>query len=190
MRCICPPDSVPIGRGSKPVRPTAAIAPSTVSRSLRADAAEQAFAPPQPHRHHVVDADREAAVDLGDLRQIGDVLRPHAVALDPAGERLDDADHALEQRRLAGAVRADHGGQRAGPHRAVEMMHGRMAVVAERQIAELQLRGHRRSSPHRPERRGPDQRDQPAANAEPLQRRQPQDRRMHRGRRMDVAGWW
>ena len=25
MRCICPPDSVPIGRGSKPVRPTAEI---------------------------------------------------------------------------------------------------------------------------------------------------------------------
>ena len=34
MRCICPPDSVPIGRGSKPVRPTAEIALSTVSRSF------------------------------------------------------------------------------------------------------------------------------------------------------------
>ena len=89
MRCICPPDSVPIGRGSKPVRPTAAIALSDGVAILAADAAEQAFAAPQPHRHHVVDADREAAVDLGDLRQIGDVLRPHAVALDPAGERLD-----------------------------------------------------------------------------------------------------
>ena len=103
----------------------------------------------------------KVAVDLGDLRQVGDVLRPHAVALDAAGQRLDDADDALEQGRLAGAVRSDHGGQRAGSHRAVEMMHGRMAVIAERQIAEL-MRGHRGRSSGGPQHHGPDQRDQRA----------------------------
>ena len=82
---------------------------------------------------------------------------PHAVALDPPGERLEHADHALEQRRLAGAVGADHRGQRAALDRAVEMMHRRVAVIAEREIAELQLRGH--GSPHGPERRGPEHRD-------------------------------
>ena len=39
---------------------------------LAADAAERALRPPQPHRHHVVDIDRKRAVDVGDLRQIGD----------------------------------------------------------------------------------------------------------------------
>jgi hypothetical protein len=38
------------------------------------EAAEQPGPPPQPHRHHVVDIDREGAVDLGGLRQIGDIL--------------------------------------------------------------------------------------------------------------------
>ena len=132
-----------MARLSKPVRPTVAIALSMRVAVLGPDAAEQAFAAPQPHRHHVVDVDREAAVDLGDLRQVGDVLRRQPAAVDAAGQRLDDADHALEQRRLAGAVRADHRHQRAGLDRAVEMMHGRMPVVAQREIAELQLRGHR-----------------------------------------------
>ncbi len=40
-----------------------------------ADAAEQALSSPQSHRDHVVDADRKAAVDVGDLRQVGDLLR-------------------------------------------------------------------------------------------------------------------
>ena len=68
-------------------------------------------------------------------------------------------------------------------HRAVEMMHGRMAVVAQRQIAELQLRGHR----HRPEHREPDQRDRHRGHGEALDHRHPQDGGMHRGRRMNVA---
>src|SRR5205823_12988718 len=46
------------------------------------------------------------------------------------------ADDTVEQRRLAGAGRADHGHQRAGLHVAVQMMHRRMAVVAERHIVE------------------------------------------------------
>ncbi len=124
---------------------------------LAADAAEQAGAAPQPHRHHVVDVDRKAAVDLGDLRQIGDVLRLQPPRVDRAGERLEHPDHALEQRRLAGAVRPDHRHQRAGCDRAVEMMHGRMAVVAERQIAKLQRSP---TSRHRPEYDSPERGDQ------------------------------
>ena len=71
---------------------------------LAADAAKDAFAAPQPHRHHVVDANRKAAVDVGDLRQIGDVMGGKAVALDAAGKRLEHADDRLEQGRFAGTV--------------------------------------------------------------------------------------
>ncbi len=110
---------------------------------LLSDTAEQTGAAPQPHRHHVIDADRKRTVDLRDLREISDLLRQHAVALDRAGQRLDDADHALEQRRLAGAVRADHRGERARRDLAAQVMHRRMAVVAERQILKSELCVHR-----------------------------------------------
>ena len=75
-----------MARSSKPVRPTAAIASLDRRARLAVDAAEQAGAVPQPHRHHVVDVDRERTVDLGRLRQIGDVLRLEAAALDAASE--------------------------------------------------------------------------------------------------------
>ena len=42
-----------------------------------------------PIADHVVDVDRKRAVDIGDLRQIGDVAGVEAVALDRAGERLE-----------------------------------------------------------------------------------------------------
>src|SRR5262249_55008572 len=103
----------------------------------------QAGMAPQPHGHHVVDVDRKRAVDLGRLRQVGDVLRAQAATLDAAGERLEHTDDALEQRRLAGPIRADHRDQRSGLDRAIEMVHGRMPLVAERNVAELQRRGHR-----------------------------------------------
>ena len=61
---------------------------------------------------------------------------------DRSRQRLQNADDAAKQRRLAGAVRADHREQRAGGDLAVEMMHRRMPVIAERDVAELQLRGH------------------------------------------------
>src|SRR5262249_6498031 len=58
---------------------------------------------------------------------------------------------ALEQRRLARSVRADDRDQRAGLDRAVEVVHRRMAVIAEREVAKLQRGGHRltSSSPRR-----------------------------------------
>src|SRR4029453_1793766 len=75
--------------------------------------------------------------------------------IDRAGQRLEDAGDAAEQRRLAGAVRTDHGKQRAGRNVAREMMHGRMPVIAERHVAKADLRGHSHAIasekiPHRP----------------------------------------
>ena len=105
-----------------------------------ADPAEQSSSPPQPHRHHVVDADRKRAVDVGDLRQIGDVVGVEAVALDAAGKRLQEADDALEQRRLAGPVGTDDRNQRAFLHGTAEVMHRRVALIAEREIVKEKFR--------------------------------------------------
>src|SRR5262245_65174866 len=68
------------------------------------DAAERSGAPPEPHRHHVVDVDREGAVDLGRLREVSDVLRVRIDALDAASPRVDDADDASGTRRFARPV--------------------------------------------------------------------------------------
>ena len=131
-------------RPSKPVSPTAAIARSIASRVLAADAAEQAGALPQPHRHHVVDVDREAAVDLGGLRQIGDVLRLETPSrsMRPASG-LSTPTMPLNSVDLPAPFGPTTAISAPVCDGAVEMMHGRMAVVAEREIAELQLRGHR-----------------------------------------------
>ena len=48
------------------------------------EAAEQPGPPPQPHGHHVVDIDREGAVDLGRLRQIGDISAGTTALVRPA----------------------------------------------------------------------------------------------------------
>jgi hypothetical protein len=52
------------------------------------------------------------------------------------------ADNALEQGRLAGAIRADHGQQIARCHLAVEMMDRRVTVISQGEIAESQHRAH------------------------------------------------
>src|SRR4029079_11545334 len=52
-----------------------------------------------------------------------------------ATQRLDLAEDAFEQGRLAGAVRPDNGEQRSPPDFAGDVTHRRMAVVAERQVA-------------------------------------------------------
>src|SRR3954451_17920471 len=57
--------------------------------------------------------------------------------MDAAVERLEDADDATQQRRLAGAVRADHGDQRAGRDLAAEVVHRRMPVIAECDVVEV-----------------------------------------------------
>jgi len=94
--------------------------------------------PPSEIEHR----DREAAVDVRCLRQIGDIANVEAATRDRARERLEDAGNAAQQGRFAGAVRTDHSKQRAGSYLARKMMHCRMAVIAERDVLECELRRH------------------------------------------------
>jgi hypothetical protein len=49
-------------------------------------------------------------------------------------------DDALEKSGLSGAVGADQSHQRATLHHSVEVMDGRMAIVTERHVPEMQRR--------------------------------------------------
>ena len=113
---------------------------------LFADAAKQSGLAPQSHRHKVIDRDWEAPIDLGGLRQIGDIARRQTGKIDMTRQRLDRTDNALEQGRLAGTVRADDGQQRARRHLSAQVMHRRMTIITEGQIAELKLRVHQCSA--------------------------------------------
>src|SRR5258708_37890551 len=62
--------------------------------------------------------------------------------LDRARKRLENSNDAAKQRGLAGAVRTDHREQRPSGDLAIEVMHRRMPVIAQRDIAESDLRGH------------------------------------------------
>ena len=71
------------------------------------------------------------------MARAGDPLRP--IAPERGAKRARDA---LEQGRLAGAVRPDDGQQGAGFDGAVEVMHRGAPAIAERQIVEGQGIGH------------------------------------------------
>jgi len=99
------------------------------------DAAENTAPMPQAHRDEIVQIDGERAVHLGGLRQISEIAVLDALERYTARKRLDETRDPLEQRRLAGAVRADDGDQFPLPDGAIEVMDGRMPVVTERQVA-------------------------------------------------------
>src|SRR5205823_1451999 len=73
---------------------------------------------------------------------IRNVLRREAVAFDATGKWFERAHNAFEQRRLARPVWADDCDQGAGLDSPVKMMHRRMSVIAQCQIAEVQGASH------------------------------------------------
>src|SRR5262249_17221977 len=138
-------------------------------------ATQRPAAAPQAHRHHVVNADWKRTVDIRRLRQIGDVAATLTVTRDRARERSERAGDRLEQGRLPGACRADLRKQPAVLQKAVKVMHRRMAVIAEGEIMQSQLR-HRfapRSAGRPPERR-PEQSDSGSSDRKALRCREPQ----------------
>ena len=70
-------------------RPTASSAWAAAARMARADAAEDADPAPMAELDRIEDRDREAAIDVGLLRQVGDLGAPDAApsSMRPASGR-------------------------------------------------------------------------------------------------------
>ena len=96
-----------------------------------ADPAENTGSGPQAHGDEIVDRQGECPVDLGRLRQIRDGSGRRKADADMSLEGSQGADDPFEQGRFAGAIGADHRRQAAGPDLPVEVMHGRVAPIAE-----------------------------------------------------------
>ena len=110
--------------------------------------AENADPAPVAERHRIGDADREGAIYVRLLGQIGDVGAAEAAGRNPPFRRLQQADQGLDQGRLAGAIGPDHRRQRTRLETAGDMVHGRMAIIGNRQILDHQ-RGFGPMSAHR-----------------------------------------
>ena len=89
------------------------------------------------HLHHFAHCDREAPVDIVDLRHVAQraahVVRALSVDLHPSALRTQQAGDGLEQRALAGAVAADDGGERARRQGEIELFEDRRSAVADGQ---------------------------------------------------------
>src|SRR5215208_1758193 len=113
-----------------------------VAARTLAHAAEKSGRAPKSGADEIVHRDWKGAVDVHALRQVGDIAAIQPAGCDGARQRFQEPDDAAKQRRFAGAVGADDGEQRAGRDLAREVMYCRMPVVAQREVAELQRRGH------------------------------------------------
>lgn len=70
------------------------------------------------------------------LGRVGDVFALQADQLDSPLHWSELTDDTFKQRLFPGTVGADEGQQAAGSNFALEMMHGRMPLVAKRQVIE------------------------------------------------------
>ena len=115
----------------------------------RGGAGEPADARPGAEHHDIEHAERKAAVDARLLRQVGQPVARQAAGAHAAGAGLHPARQRVEQRALAGAVGADHGGEGAGLEAAADVVHRRVMAVADGEIFD----GDRRRRHHRWSRR-------------------------------------
>jgi hypothetical protein len=97
----------------------------------RPGGAEAAETRPAPEQHGVEHRDREGAIDLGLLRQVGDAP---GRALDAALDVRRETKQRLQECALASAVGADDGSHLGGGDLGRQVMHRGMAVVAHGQV--------------------------------------------------------
>ena len=90
---------------------------------------------PATQQHAVLHRHRKAAVDVALLWQVGNALSWQIHPQLPARQR-HQPEHAFEQGALARAVRAHHGGQRAGGDVAAHVVQRRVLPVADRHIVQ------------------------------------------------------
>ena len=96
--------------------------------------------------HEVARAQREVAVEGALLGHIADVLSSSAGRLPvdehAAGRRLEQAEQDPDERRLAGAVRAEHGEELARLQVEAEPFPERPLVEAQRELVDRDDRAH------------------------------------------------
>ena len=101
---------------------------------LRRKPAKQPASWPQAERDQVNHPRRKAAVEFRLLWQIGDAHAGHLD--DTARHRPQHPDNALHERGFAGAIGTDDRSQRTLLDRAIQMMDGRVAAIAQGKVAE------------------------------------------------------
>ena len=101
-----------------------------VQRPEKTDARQSA------HGHEIAHIDRESAINVDDLRQIGDGARRQTAEMDIAAERRQQPGERLEQRRLAGAVRASDGQSFSRGDFTFKVMNRGATIITEGEIDE------------------------------------------------------
>ena len=106
-------------------------------------AAERSEGGVAAHHDDVADGDREGPVDRLGLRYVGDAARLaagwRAQDLDAAAPRPEETRHHLEQRALAGAVRADDGQERSRFDGQGDVLQHRAGVVPGGHVGEPEI---------------------------------------------------
>src|SRR5205823_3526711 len=101
----------------------------------------------EPEAHEIAGAQGEVAVERALLRHVADAVtalaRRAAVDEHPSRRRLEQAEEDPDQRRLAGAVRAEHGEELARLEIEAETFPERAFAEAQRERVDGDDRAHR-----------------------------------------------
>ena len=108
------------------------------------EGAEEADARHRAHGDEVPHIDRKGAIDVDDLRQIGDVAGRPAAPVDAPAERRQKPGERLEQGRFASAIRTADGETCARRDLALEMVDGGTAIISQGEIEEPDRRRRQR----------------------------------------------
>ena len=139
-RCCSPPESRPIGRVRVRRRPDLGERGVDARAILVAEAAEAPAVAVETEPHEVAAAQDDVAVEDALLRHVADavaaLLRRASLHHDAAGARLEQPEQDADQRRLAGAVRPEHGEQLAPLELEAEPFEQRAVAEPEREVVD------------------------------------------------------
>ena len=107
----------------------------------RRDRCKGSRARPGAEDHSLLDGQREAAVDLRKLRQVGELARCQSSTVDAAVAHRYKTHQRLQQRTLAGAVGTRERGHRARQKLAGDMMDRRDAPIGHDDVGQRDVGG-------------------------------------------------
>ena len=104
---------------------------------LAPQAAKGPAAMPQARGHQILHGDGKLPVGLADLRQVGHAAAALVRQLHLTIQQREPlADEQLQEGGFAGPVGADHGQHVTGVNLQLQMVHGRMPVVTDRDVGQ------------------------------------------------------